>query len=87
MIVFYETKSSTSAEMQFDGRYYMLAEHEMYARPDGKMHIRSCSRKRLLRVSHFKGGLAYASLGRAGEAISSSESLPRGVICEQEIYQ
>ena len=66
---------------EIDGHRYVYADVEMYQRPDGQRHVRNVplDDAHLLRVSHYRNGLAYALVGKAGDAIACTTNLPHSI--------
>lgn len=87
MNIYYCTAPASAAKLELDGDYYIQTSVEMYALPDGRRHIREASESRMLKVTHIKNGMAFAPLGRAGDAITCADNLPQGVVCQDEGLQ
>lgn len=80
MYTYFATAPETIAQAQPDGHLYLSIPQEMYRQSGGLHHVRQCAVPRLLRVSHVEAGVAFAELGKAGDAIACLVDLPKGVV-------
>lgn len=71
---------------EIDGHRYVYANVEMYQRPDGQRHVREVALDdaRLLLVNQCRNGVAYALVGKAGDAIACTTNLPHSVVVTPE---
>lgn len=85
MHTYYQTIPVVAALSMFDGHLYAMTHARMSHRTDGRQHVETGPEPRMLRVSHVKDGVAYAQLGKAGDAIACAEALPHGVVVTHEV--
>lgn len=87
MNTYYQMFPAAAAKRQLNGLLYVNATAEMYRRTDGQLHVRerSIDDYRMLYVSRVDNGIAYAVVGRAGDAIACVTNLPHSVMVEHTV--
>lgn len=80
MYTYFQTLPAAAVIPMFDGHLYARTRMELYGQTDGKVHVRPTLNSRLMRVTEVKDGVAYAPVGKAGDAIACTADLPYGVV-------
>lgn len=84
MYTYFQTLPAAAVIPMFDGHAYARTRMELYGLADGRIHVRPTLNFRLMRVTGVKDGVAYAPVGRAGDAIACTVNLPFGVVASHE---
>lgn len=80
MHIYFDTAPAAAARDMTDGHQYVYSQLEMYGTSTGQRHVRCAKEPRLMRVSHIADGVAFAEIGKAGDAIACLENLPFGAV-------
>lgn len=80
MHIYFDTAPAAAAKQMFDGHLYIHSQLEMCRLTDGKRHVREAKEPRLMRVARVANGVAFAELGKAGDAIACTDNLPFSVV-------
>ncbi len=84
MFVYFARVPASAVRLLPDGNLYAYVARNLYVSPEGNVVIGHYEDARLLRVARVDRGDAYVCLGRAGDAIATTDNLPFDVTVERE---
>ena len=84
MFVYFARVPAAAVRLLPDGNLYAYAFRNLRCLTSGRVTVGEVEDARLLRVARIDRGEAYVYLGRAGDAIATTDNLPFDVTVERE---